>query len=84
MLFSYNRATQSWSITEYSEKNRSNKKETLRELNALYRPAYFKSRIDETLCAKLKHKPFNIHVHVPTKYEILIFYKHFFLNYMIK
>lgn len=66
MLFSYNRATQSWSITEYSEKNRSNKKETLGELNTLYRPAYFKSRIDETLCAKLKHKPFNIHV--PTKY----------------
>lgn len=83
MLFSYNRATQSWSITEYSEKNRSKKKkETLGELNALYRPAYFKSRIDETLCAKLKHKPFNIHV--PTKYEILIFYKHSFLNYMIK
>lgn len=82
MLFSYNRATQSWSITEYSEKNRSNKKETLGELNALYRPAYFKSRIDETLCAKLKHKPFNIHV--PTKFEILIFYKHSSLNYMIK
>lgn len=68
-----------WHWLDYPEQcYRSNKKDKLGEFEGFFftdQPS--NKKIDKTLCIKLKHESVNI----PTKYEILMIYKHSFLQY---